>query len=122
METTEEIINITAESGTNYATETRRLNPGKIIGVMAYKSATDNNNPGFVSMNVKNSAGTEVSKLQHIDNYRSREAAYLDGVKPLSLEGGQSYKIEIQASANFTSDLLVQVIFVYEKTGDNCTI
>jgi hypothetical protein len=86
---------------------------GKVIGCVIYKN--DATNPGFVRAVVKDNAGTEISKLQSIDNYRSREAEYLRGAKPLNIEtGGRTFTFEVLATEPFAADFLAELIFIYE--------
>lgn len=113
MRTIEDVIAVRVLQNATTATVTKKLNPGRIIGVMAYKSDAKSFNTGMVRASIKDSQGFEVSKLQHIDNYRSRDCQYLDGAKPLDIEGGQSYTIDIMATAPFSNNLDVDFIFVY---------
>lgn len=86
---------------------------GKVIGCAIYKNAAAN--PGFVRAIIKDNAGLEISKLQSIDNYRSRECEYLKGVKPLNIETlGRTFNFEVIATQPFTDDFNAELIFVYE--------
>jgi hypothetical protein len=53
--------------------------------------------------------------MQSIDNYRDREAGYIEGKKPLNVEGGNFYTVSVQSTELFTADFQVEMIFVYEN-------
>ncbi|MFB9098304.1 hypothetical protein ACFFVF_18025, partial [Flavobacterium jumunjinense] len=60
------------------------------------------------------------SKMQHIDNYRSREASYSEGFKPVEpMESGKRIRFEIRADSAFTADFKAQLILIKEKRK-NC--
>lgn len=92
---------------------------GHVIGcVIFYKG----DNPGYVRAVVKDSAGTEISRLQSIDNYRSRDASYLKGCKPLNImTENRTFTFEVIATQPFSTDFLGELIFIYapEKCDNN---
>lgn len=116
--TIERVFELTVASGTTGDKTDFFLPEGKILGCMVYKG--DLNNPGYVRASIKNTGGEFISELQHIDNYRSREAAYLDGIKPLQIEGGKTYIFEVLATEQFTGDFMSELIFVYENEKQSC--
>lgn len=113
--TIEEVISLTVTNGTSTNFKTKMLGAGKIVGVCAYFSDVSAKNPGFVRASIKDANGYEVSQMQNIENYRSRETEYLKGIKPIPLDGGTEYTVTILASDNFTSGFLADFIFVYEQ-------
>jgi hypothetical protein len=86
---------------------------GKVIGCAIFtKGGT---NAGMVRAVIKDNTGTEISRLQAIENYRSREAEYLKGAKPLNIEtGSRTFTYEVIATSNFDTDLVTDLIFIYE--------
>lgn len=86
---------------------------GRVIGCMVYSKGGANT--GMVRVVIKDNAGTEISRLQSIDNYRSRETEYLKGAKPLNIEtGGRTFTYQVIATAVFSTDLVTDLIFIYE--------
>lgn len=118
--TIEHIVPLTVAAGSTSNKERFELPAGKILGCMIYKGEL--NNTGFVRASIKNVGGEFISELQHIDNYRSREASYVDGIKPLQIEGGKTYTYEVLATEAFTGDFLTEMIFVYENLNKECNI
>ena len=108
-------LQVNAGAATNRATQT--LQPGKIIGVMAYNNGAAN--AGYVRGRILDKSGAEICKLQDIRNFRSREAAYHDSYKPIIANGGENITVEVVATANFAANYLVDFIFVYEPQT-NC--
>lgn len=59
-------------------------------------------------------AGNDVSKMQHINNYRSRDCDYLAN-KPCYFESGQKVDFKVRTSGEFTSDFTAQLILIKRK-------
>lgn len=120
--TIEKVISLTvlARSSSNAATVT--LPAGKITHVAAFfrPYADSGINNGFVRASIKDVNGEEVSQMQSIQNYRDREAGYLQGKKPLPVDGGNNYTVTVQATENFNEDFLVEFVFVYEDNKEYC--
>ena len=121
MKKQQEIVNLTIASGT--ATGSVRFTPqdGLVTGLAIYKNGGANT--GLVTAQLKDDSGNEVAAEVHIDDWRSREAAYNEGMKPAFFEtGGRTYLLTINATANFSSDLQVQLVLNYAKdhTNKNC--
>jgi len=114
MRTTEFPIPVTIE-GTNSGTNTMRVNPGKIIGVVVYKRFVNQSDSEdkMIRASIKDASGNVISYLQHIDNYRSRDCEYLKGAKPLDIEGGQALTIDIFASDTLNDYAYFDFIFIY---------
>jgi predicted RecA/RadA family phage recombinase len=115
--TTEEVITVEIANGVNSGSGSLTLPEGKIIGVTAFYNGI--NNPGMVRASIRNNKNFEISKLQHINNYRSREVEYLKDGKPLATTGGQTLKVDVIASQNFTADTEIDFIFIYENEESN---
>lgn len=112
MNTLEDVLIVKVSNGTRVATDRKQLRSGDIIGVVAYP-ADDTASRGVVRARIQDSTGQDICALQNIKNYRSREAGYIQGCKPLSLKGGQAVTIEIIASEDFTSATSYDFIFIY---------
>lgn len=109
----EERVNISVATGqTMNAVETVTSSDGTdVIRVVVFRG--DLNNASMVDLSIQ-ANGNDVSKLQHIDNYRSREAGYLDN-KHCHFPSGQKVRIEVRAETAFTADFKAQVIFIKRK-------
>lgn len=115
MKTIEQVIPITVLNATFGGNVSMALPPGKIIRVAAFfRSDYSAINTGFVRASIKDFTGLEVSQMQSIDNYRDREADYLNGKKPLPIDGGSMVTVTVQATKAFTDEFLVDFVFVYE--------
>lgn len=113
FELIEERVNFSVATGqTMGAVESSTSSDGTdVIRVVVYHG--DLNNASMVDLGIQ-ANGVEVSKLQHIDNYRSREAGYLEN-KHCHFPSGQKVRIEVRAETAFTADLKGQVIFIKRK-------
>lgn len=119
--TIEHVIPVVVASGS--ASETSQpitLPPGKVVAVCAFFDDYSGSNAGFVRASIKDGNGVEVSQMQSIKNYRDREAGYIAGKKPLPMQGGSTVYVTVQATENFTSDFLVDFVFVYETENEQC--
>jgi|GEM_PF-364564 len=115
----EEVVNLTIASGASSGSVQFTPQPGKILGVKIFKAGGAND--GLVNASVRGSNGDYLSRPQHIDNYRSREVAYMQDFKPMPYQGGSPLTWEIQATDTFSSDLVAQLIVVYAPIEDeNC--
>lgn len=94
---------------------------GRVIGVVVYH----NKGKGlYANLGIKDDEGAFISKLQHIDNYRSREACYFTGCKPVDFQTkGGTYYIEIKCDKEIQEEAFKgQLILIYQDTRfDNCT-
>lgn len=122
MKTIEEVIPVTVVSGTNGKSESRSLPAGEISHVCAFYSDPSTRNAGFVRASIKDVSGNEISQMQNIANYRDREAGYLEAKKPLPINGGQTVTVSILATENFSDNFLVDFVFVYKDSANNCQI
>ena len=117
--TIEEVVTLEVEAGESANKVKFDLPAGIILGCVIYhKSASEN--PAIVRASIKTIAGADVCKLQHIDNYRSREAGYAEGIKPLAIEGGKTYVYEVIATEPFPDNFSTDLIFVYEDQNKMC--
>lgn len=118
----EEIIDVQIEAGETMATvvQTTDDDNSDIIGIVQYNNNIDNNvNSGLIMLQVYNNQD-EVSRLQHIDNYRSREAAYDKGYKPcVPFQSGKKVTVKIVATQPFDADFLCQIILI-KQPKENC--
>lgn len=111
--TLESVVALTIPAGSSSGNVDFVPLKGHVIGCVVYTNNAAN--PGFVRAVVKDNAGVEISKLQSIENYRSRDAEYLKGCKPLNIEtGGRTFTYEVIATDNFVDDHLSELIFIYE--------
>lgn len=81
----------------------------------------EKHNTGFINASIENDNGGELSIMQHIDNYRSRNSSYLDA-KPLYAEGGNRMHFLIKSDQPFTGNFKAQLILIYldNGTATNC--
>lgn len=118
----EEVVTIVVLAGASTVKKKFDIPAGKVLGASTYAGGESLNNPGIVRLGIQNSAGGDVSALQHIGNYRNRDTSYHDGYKPLKMEGGKSYTANIVASEPFTDDTEIDLIFVLEDQDSNCDL
>ena len=107
----EHVVNVPLAIGDTSKTVNTALPSGKIIAVAAFFDTTKF--PGIVRASVKDFSGMEISKMQDIRNLRDREAGYLEGKKPLFLDGGTNASITIQPTSAITDASSVDFVFVY---------
>ena len=121
MKTHEQVVSVIVPVGsTGQVSNLINLPPGKIIAVAAFFRDYSAINPGFVRASIKDASGLDISNMQSISNYRDREAGYLEGKKPLQINGGSPVTVTVQATAAFTSNFLVDFVFVYDTTTISC--
>lgn len=122
MNTLEHVISVVVLNSTKGNQNSIKLPAGKITHVAAfYPKDYAVSNKGFVRAAITDVNGVEVSKMQSIDNYRDREAGYLEGKKPLNIEGGNFFTVAVQATELFNLDFQVEMVFVYENPiQQNC--
>lgn len=117
----EEVISIEVASGqTKNTIEISTNSDGTIVeGVVAYHSGLAANTD-IINAQI-NVGGQEVSPNQHIENYRSREAAYDKGYKPVkNFESGKKVRIEVSSDTAFTSDFKAQFVLIKKLEENNC--
>ena len=110
--TIEDVLILDVPAGVTVKDARKELRPGRIIGVVVYGEDDSNGNSSVVRLSLKDSTGADICKLQNIKNYRSREAAYLVGCKPLDIKGGQIVTAEVVAKNAFRGTSF-DVIFIY---------
>lgn len=119
--TIEKVISLTVVATTANASQTIALPLGKITHVVAFFRDYSGINPGFVRASIKDANGAEVSQMQSIDNYATRQGGdYTSSKKPLPVDGGNNFTVTVQATANFTANFLVDFVFIYEDQEENC--
>lgn len=115
----EYVISVTVGTGTSTNQATLQLPAGKIKCVTAFFRDYSAINAGFVRASVQDGNGQEVSRMQSIDNYATRQGGdYYSSKKPLPMDAGQNVTVTVQATANFTAPFLVDFVFVYEPEDD----
>ena len=117
--TIEKVISLTVVSGTATNQATMFLPNGKITHVCANFRDYSGINTGFVRSSIKDANGEEVSQMQAVENYATRQGgSFTSSKKPLPVDGGSNYTVTVQATANFTGDFLYEVTFIYEVEED----
>lgn len=111
--TIEDVLILRVPVGTRTADARKQLRTGTIVGVVAYP-ADKAARAGVVRVSIKDSSGQDICPMQNIENYRSREAGYIAGAKPLDIQGGQAVTIELIADENFAAATTFDFIFIYE--------
>jgi hypothetical protein len=116
----EYVIPVTVSNGDTNAQSSAQLPPGKIKCVTAFFRDYSAIQAGYVRSAIQDSNGEDVSKMQSIENYATRQGGnYYDSKKPLPMDAGQLVTITVLATAAFTGDFLVDYVFVYEPE-ENC--
>lgn len=113
MKKTVEIISVTVTNGLALNSNHKVVQAGEIIGMWVKYNAL--NNPGMVRAYVSTTDGTQIVDLQHVDNLRSREAAFHDSYYPICLAGGQDLTAGIISDENNTDDAKYDFAFVYKQ-------
>jgi hypothetical protein len=111
--TKEFIQDIAIAAGAKFGKATFTPEAGRIVGCIIYTNGATTT--GFVRAMIKNSAGAEISALQDLRNYRSREGEYLKSCKPFRDNGGKPLTLEIIAENNFAADFAAELVLIYEQ-------
>lgn len=117
MQYLEEIVEITVSNGEfgSSIEPMTKADGSKVVGVVQYNNGLTSN-PDMINAKIM-ANGTEVSPNQHIENYRSREASYEKGYKPIiPFDSGVRVRIEIVSTSAFTADFKAQFVLIKEKT------
>lgn len=110
----EDIVNLTIANGQNFGSISFQPMAGLVIGCAIFTNNAPNE--GFVNAKISSDTGETVSASQDIRNYRSREAGYKEGLKPLYFEtGNKMYTFEVSSDQIFTADFKCQLVLVYEN-------
>ncbi|WP_330442038.1 hypothetical protein [Flavobacterium sp. C4GT6] len=110
----EEIVNLTIAGGSQFGSISFQPMAGLVIGCVIYTNGATN--PGFVTAKITDQNGEAVSAPADIRNYRSREAGYKEGCKPLYFETGKKmYEFEVNSDQPFESDFKCQLVLIYEN-------
>lgn len=109
---TTDVIPIIVASGTSSKKTSQAIEPGRVVGVgLITKNGA---NPGMVRARIRDNKGNDLVKLQPIEMLQPKEASFLDAFYPLSFEtNSQTIEVEIIATANFTTDLIADFVFIY---------
>lgn len=111
----EEVVNLTVATGdTRNDIDFTPVN-GKIVGCVIFTPSGDKAFPSIINAGIKEQTGDYASKMQDIRNYRSREAAYPHGFKPLNLQGGMPLNFTVQGNGEFNDEFTCQLILIYEQ-------
>lgn len=118
----EEVIEITVENGSsgnvlpNVATD---KDDSMVVGCVIFHSGLEAN-PTMINASIQ-VGGQDVSKAQNIENYRSREAGYDKGFKPVKpFTSGKSVRFEVRSTQNFTADFTAQLILIKVPNNPTC--
>lgn len=111
--TKEFIQDIAIATGSRFGKAIFTPEAGRIVGCIIYTNGVTTN--GFIRAMIKNTAGAEISILQDIRNYRSREGEYLKSCKPFRDNGGKPLTLEIIADTNFAADFAAELVLIYEQ-------
>jgi hypothetical protein len=118
----EEVIEIMVENGTsgtvlpNVATD---KDDSTIVGCVIYTDELTAS-PARINASIQ-VGGQDVSKAQSIENYRSREASYEKGYKPVKhFTSGKAVRFEVRSTENFTADFTAQLILIKVPNNPNC--
>lgn len=109
----EEVRELTVANGTsgNVSDEKTEADGTEVVGFVIFHDALTANS-SMVNASITEN-GVDVSKMQHIDNYRSREAGYNVGYKPCKpFESGRRIRWEVRSTSNFTTDFKAQLIII----------
>lgn len=118
MKYIEEIISLTVVSGqsTNGVEIATNGDGSTVVGAIINHNGLDKN-PEMINAKII-AGGLPVSELQHIENYKMRNASFDECFKPLvEFESGKRVRFEIYSEANFTADFKAQLTLIKVK---NC--
>lgn len=107
----EHVVNVALVVGDTSVTVNTALPSGKVIAVAAFYDNGKFN--GITRASIKDFSGMEISKMQDIRNLRDREAGYLEGKKPLFIDGGTTASITVQPTEALVGATSIDFIFVY---------
>ena len=116
----QETVNIAIASGQSSGTIRFTPQDGLVTGVVIYQNNAANT--GIVTAKITDDSGNEIAAEVHIDDYKRREAAYKDGMKPVFFETrGKTYVLTINATAAFSAEFKAQLVLDYNFTSNqNC--
>lgn len=113
----EEIIEITVEAGStgavlqNVATD---KDDSTVVGCVIFHTGIDED-AKMINAHIQ-VGGQDISKPQHVNNYRSREAGYHDGYKPIiNFSSGKPVRFEIRSEVAFKYRFKAQLILIKQK-------
>ena len=86
----------------------------KRILMFSSKPTANHNNPGMVRAEVKVN-GRVIAPLQPIDNFRSKEVAFIEDGQPIENIGGCQVEVNVIAPNAFTAATELDFVFIYEN-------
>ena len=111
--TKEEVLPFKVPAGQTFDAFKQVLPVGMMLGAVIFHNDRNGN---YIQAAIKDDAGVEISKMQHIDNYRSRNAPYEQGLKPIPMNPfGKTYTLEIKLAEALATDFIGQVVFIYKQ-------
>ncbi len=114
--TLEYVVSMTIAAGSSAFQQPFVPLTGHIIGFKIIE--TGGGNPGFVNAAILDNNNKEISRFQHISNYRDRDCAYMDSFKPCNVwADGQQMTYAITATANMASTHNSQLILLYNMAS-----
>lgn len=112
MNTIEEVIQFTIAKDSTTGFAKGSLMAGQVTQVIVH---SNNSNGDYLQLQIKDSNGTELTKMQHIDNYKMRNADYYNCGKPLFFDPkNKTIHIHLNAPNGVTEDVTGEVVFVYQ--------
>lgn len=116
---TTDTITLSINAGASSGAALQAIEPGKVVGVCLVTNGGANT--GMVRVKVTDSTGADVVKITPIQILRNREADWSGSFYPLNFESQtQQLKFEIIASANFTTALIADLVFIYDTSDQIC--
>ncbi|MEE1899583.1 hypothetical protein V1389_14635 [Flavobacterium rakeshii] len=110
----EEVVELKIPAGSTSNSYSFQPQAGLVIGCVIFHNEAPNT--GMVQASIKTDNGESVSAMSHIENYRSREAGYKEGCKPLYLEtGNKNYVFEVSSDKAFDEEFRCQLVLIYEN-------
>lgn len=111
----EEVVNLEIPAGgAPFASERFTPQAGLVIGCVVFtnNASTD----GTIVAKITTDSGDVISPATDIRNYRSREAGYKEGCKPLYFEtNGRTLVFEVGCDAEFYDNFKCQLVLIYEN-------
>jgi hypothetical protein len=114
-----DLIPFVVVSGTNnIVLPLKKLDPGCIKGcALVFKGGA---NTGQVRLTLKNDAGTKLIEKLPIEFLAPKDAAFNDSFYPFNFQAeSSSLELSIDATANFSSDMVGDLVFFYDRTIKN---
>jgi len=114
MKNKEQLVSIFITGDVTVVNHQELILAGKVKRVVSFYN--NENNKGNVRLAIKDTAKNEISPLQNIKSYRTRDGVmYENDGKNLSLEGGRSYYFNVVADTVFADDTIIDLLLIFEE-------